>query len=91
MPGRQEEDTVSETDRLARWRECAILHVDMDMFYVGVELLAAPHLRGRPVVVAAAGNRSVVLSASYEARAFCVRSGMPLARARALCPRAVLL
>ena len=91
MPGRQEEDTVSETDRLARWRECAILHVDMDMFYVGVELLAAPHLRGRPVVVAAAGNRSVVLSASYEARAFGVRSGMPLARARALCPRAVLL
>ncbi|MFI7483026.1 DNA polymerase IV [Kocuria sp. M1R5S2] len=76
---------------MARWRACAVMHVDMDMFYVGVELLASPHLRGRPVVVAAAGNRSVVLSASYEARAYGVRSGMPLARARAMCPRAVLL
>jgi DNA polymerase-4 len=89
----REEDAVTETpgDRLARWRACAVMHVDMDMFYVGVELLRAPHLRGRPVIVAAAGNRSVVLSASYEARAFGVRSGMPLARARALCPGAVLL
>lgn len=78
-------------DQLARWRACAVMHVDMDMFYVGVELLAAPGLRGRPVIVAASGNRSVVLSASYEARAFGVRSGMPLARARALCPGAVLL
>lgn len=89
----QEEDGVTETpkDRLARWRACAVMHVDMDMFYVGVELLAAPQLRGRPVIVAGAGNRSVVLSASYEARAFGVRSGMPLARARAMCPGAVLL
>lgn len=89
----REEVTVEGTprDRLDRWRACAVMHVDMDMFYVGVELLAAPHLRGRPVVVAAAGNRSVVLSASYEARDFGVRSGMPLARARAMCPAAVLL
>lgn len=89
----REEDAVTETprDRLERWRQCAVLHVDMDMFYVGVELLAAPGLRGRPVIVAGSGGRSVVLSASYEARAFGVRSGMPLARARAMCPRAVLL
>lgn len=89
----REEDAVTEAprDRLDRWRACAVLHVDMDMFYVGVELLRAPHLRGRPVVVAAAGNRSVVLSSSYEARAFGVRSGMPLAQARAMCPRAVVL
>ncbi|MFC6258715.1 Y-family DNA polymerase, partial [Kocuria oceani] len=83
--------TETPKDRLARWRACAVMHVDMDMFYVGVELLAAPGLRGRPVIVAGSGHRSVVLSASYEARAFGVRSGMPLARARAMCPGAVLL
>ncbi|NHU84421.1 DNA polymerase IV [Kocuria sp. JC486] len=76
---------------LASWRRTAIMHVDMDMFFVAVELLEHPELVGRPVIVAAQSNRSVVLSASYEARAFGVRSGMPLARARALCPQGTVL
>ncbi|CAL8897434.1 DNA polymerase IV [Kocuria varians] len=77
--------------QLAEYRRCAILHVDMDMFYVGVELLSAPQHRGRPVIVAGSGPRSVVLSASYEAREFGVHSAMPLMQARARCPSAVVL
>ncbi|RKQ36158.1 DNA polymerase IV [Kocuria tytonis] len=77
--------------QLAEYRGCAILHVDMDMFYVGVELLNAPQHRGRPVIVAGSGPRSVVLSASYEARRFGVHSAMPVSQARARCPSAVLL
>lgn len=77
--------------RLAQYRRCSILHVDMDMFYVGVELLHRPQYRGRPVIVSGAGPRSVVLSASYEARRFGVNSAMPLARALAACPHAVVL
>ncbi|WP_144942772.1 DNA polymerase IV [Kocuria salsicia] len=78
-------------EQLEQYRRCAILHVDMDMFYVGVELLNAPQHRGRPVIVAGSGARSVVLSASYEAREFGVHSAMPLMQARARCPSAVLL
>ena len=77
--------------QLERLRRCAVLHVDMDMFYVGVELLDAPQHRGRPVIVAGSGPRSVVLSASYEARRFGVHSAMPVSQARARCPSAVLL
>ncbi|HAG63319.1 DNA polymerase IV [Kocuria rhizophila] len=77
--------------QLSEYRRCAILHVDMDMFYVGVELLDAPQHRGRPVIVAGSGPRSVVLSASYEARRFGVHSAMPVSQARARCPSAVLL
>jgi len=70
---------------------CSILHVDMDAFYASASLLSRPELKRTPVIIAGGGNRGVVLSATYEARAFGVAAAMPLARARRLCPQATVV
>ena len=74
------------------WRRIA--HLDMDAFYASVELLRRPDLRGRPVAIGGRGEpsrRGVVTTATYEARAFGIRSGMALRRAAELCPQCVFL
>lgn len=68
-----------------------VAHIDLDAFYASVELQRRPELRGLPVIVSGDGPRAVVTTASYEARRFGVGSAMPTARARRLCPDAILV
>ncbi len=68
-----------------------VLHADMDAFYAAVEQMDDPTLRGRPILVGSPSARGVVLTASYEARPFGVGSAMPMARARKLCPEALIV
>jgi DNA polymerase IV len=88
--GPDEEREQAEA-RLRDLRRASIMHVDMDAFFVSVELRARPDLRGRPVIVGFPAERSVVLSASYEARKFGVKSAMPMAVAHRLCPQAIII
>src|SRR5688572_16483136 len=72
-------------------RPRTILHADMDAFYAAIEQRDDPRLRGRPVIVGGSGPRSVVATASYEARRFGVHSAMPGTIAKRKCPQAVFV
>src|SRR5438067_2001071 len=68
-----------------------ILHVDLDAFYAAVEQRDDSKLRGKPVLVGGSARRGVVASCSYEARAFGIKSAMPMAEAMRRCPHAVVI
>jgi DNA polymerase-4 len=84
-------DAGSGKDARSEDADCTIMHVDMDAFYASVELIDRPELKGQPVIVGGGSGRSVVLSATYEARRAGVHSAMPMGRARRLCPQAVVI
>jgi DNA polymerase-4 len=87
----QTQDDDARPEPLEAQRRRGILHVDMDAFFVAVEQRERPELRGRRVIVGFPAERSVVLSASYEARAFGVRSAMPMLVALRRCPDAIVV
>jgi len=68
-----------------------IVHMDLDSFFVSVERLLNPALNNLPVIVGGSSDRGVVASCSYEARQMGVRSAMPVRKARALCPQAIIV
>ena len=85
------QNSVSDQQYVDESWNSTILHVDMDAFFLSVELLDYPQFRGYPAVVGGKSPRSVVTSASYEARQFGIRSAMPMAHALARYPRLIVI
>ncbi|HJF14866.1 MAG TPA: DNA polymerase IV [Enteractinococcus helveticum] len=85
------QNSVSSQKYVDESWDATILHIDMDAFFLSVELLDYPQFRGRPAVVGGKSPRSVVTSASYEAREFGIRSAMPMAQALARYPQLIVI